>query len=71
MTHYDHATAMAYKLDRWSETRAPRNYELEIQAHENRAPLLAMKKPPVPRRCLGFFKSSLVKGVLGTLGWRK
>jgi len=34
MTYYDHATAIAYKLDRWSEERAPRNYELERIARQ-------------------------------------
>jgi len=29
MTHYDHATAMAFELDRWSKGRIPRNFERE------------------------------------------
>ena len=29
MSYYDHATAMAFKLDRWGEERPLRNYELE------------------------------------------
>ena len=29
MSYYDHATAMAFKLDRWGEERPLRHYELE------------------------------------------
>lgn len=29
MTHYDHATAMAFELDRWSKQRPLRNFERE------------------------------------------
>ena len=30
MTYYDHATAMAFRLDQRVEERIPRNYELEL-----------------------------------------
>ena len=29
MTYYDHATYMAFKLDRWAKERTLRNYEVE------------------------------------------
>jgi len=32
MTHYDHATAMAFELDRWSKGRLPKSYEREAIA---------------------------------------
>jgi hypothetical protein len=31
MTYYDHATYMAFKLDKWAEERTLRNYELEAE----------------------------------------
>ena len=37
MTHYDHAVAMSLKLDRWSEDRPLKNYELEAIAFQERA----------------------------------
>ena len=51
MTHYDHATAMAYKLDRWSEEPDPRNYELERLAHERKESTVVPKKWSVSRGC--------------------
>ena len=37
MTYYDHATAMAYGLDQWSETPTPGDIEQEWVALERRA----------------------------------
>lgn len=58
MTYYDHATAMAFKLDRWGEEQKPRNYELEILASEQHAVASAHKKLTFFQRCLAAFKSS-------------
>jgi len=35
MTYYDNATAIAYKLDRWSKESAPRNFAIEQIAREH------------------------------------
>lgn len=36
MTHYDHAVAMAYKLDQWGADRPLRRFEQEALAAEQR-----------------------------------
>jgi len=36
MTYYDHATAMAFELDRWSKEQIPRSFEREANAREQR-----------------------------------
>ncbi len=38
MTYYDHATYMAFKLDRWAEERTLRNYEVEAMHCNDKIP---------------------------------
>ena len=52
MTHYDHATAMAFKLDKWGEARTLRNFELEALACAQRTSAIAAKKQSAYGRCL-------------------
>jgi hypothetical protein len=56
MTHYDHATAMAFKLDRWADGRKLRNFELEAQAAELQASAIFVKKPSIFRRCISVIR---------------
>lgn len=52
MTYYDHATAMAFKLGRWEEERAARNFELEALASEQRLSQVSVKKKSIIMRGL-------------------
>lgn len=56
MSYYDHATAMAFKLDRWADERILRNFELEALACEQRASRLVAKKQSFFSRCLSGFR---------------
>jgi hypothetical protein len=56
MTYYEHATAMAFKLDRWAEGRKLRNFELEAQAAELRTSAIFVKKPSILRSCISAFR---------------
>lgn len=56
MTHYDHATAMAFKLDCWSEERAPRNFELEALDSQQRMVAMSIKRPPILMRIVSIFR---------------
>jgi len=38
MTYYDHATAMAYKLDRWQDEPVPQDCEREMISRARRLP---------------------------------
>lgn len=55
MTHYDHATAMAFKLDRWSDDRSLKNYELEALACQQCTTVEWAKSPSLYKRCLSAF----------------
>lgn len=57
MTYYDHATAMAFKLDRWSDERILRNYEREALACEELTSANSAKKRSLFRRCISVFHS--------------
>lgn len=57
MTYYDHATAMAYKLDQWSEERSLRNYELEALACEQCRSEFWTKKQSLYRAFVSVFRS--------------
>lgn len=57
MTYYDHATAMAFKLDRWSDERILRNYEREAQACEQFASANSVKELSLFSRCISVFRS--------------
>jgi len=52
MTHYDQATAMAYKLEQWSELRVLRNYEQEAHASEQRMATQKVPKQSFVKRCI-------------------
>ena len=51
MTHYDHATAMTFKLGRWSEDRPLKNYELEAIALQQRTTVKRVNKQSFFKRC--------------------
>ena len=61
MTYYDHATAMACKLDVWSEERTPRNFELELLDRERSAAIAESKTDTtwrsIFRQYLAFIRS--------------
>lgn len=56
MSYYDHATAMAFKLDRWADERILRNFELEALDCEQRALGLVAKKQSFFSRCMSVFR---------------
>lgn len=56
MTYYDHATAMAFKLDRWREERPLGNVELEVLACAQRSSDDGQKKQSLYRRCVSVFQ---------------
>jgi len=62
MTYYDHATAMAYKLDAWSDERTPRNFELELLDRERCASIAesnsGITRWSTFRQYLAFLRSS-------------
>ncbi len=57
MTYYDHAAAIAYKLDQWGEPREPRNFELEQIARERRTSTITAQKRTILRRYLALFRT--------------
>ena len=59
MSYYDHATAMAFKLDRWGEERSLRHYELEAL----RCNCLEVDTPFLKRASLLSFKVALLKNM--------
>lgn len=59
MTYYEHATAMSFKLDRWSEDRPLKNYELEALACQRRSNAISLKKPSALKRALWFCQNAL------------
>lgn len=56
MSYYDHATAMALKLDRWGDDRPLRNYEREALACAQRKSTKKAKKKTMLQRCLMVFR---------------
>lgn len=59
MTYYENATAMAFKLDRWSEERPLRNFELEALECEERTSALFLKKPSIFMRCISVLRARI------------
>lgn len=51
MTHYDHATAIAFKLGYWSEDPILRNYEIEALVGKQRLENHVARKPNLLKRC--------------------
>jgi len=79
MTYYDHATAMAFELDRWSTGRIPRSLEREAIARAQRqSDRFAQEsmaseqfspdrsKPSVFIRCAALLRSIRFKDTLDT-----
>ena len=64
MTHYDHATAMILKLDRWREDQPLRNYELEALACQHRAAAEKVKKQSFFWRRLSAFVAARTRRAL-------
>ena len=56
MTYYDHATAMAYGLDRWSESPTPGDIEQEWKARERRALIRPSVLPSLLQRLFADFR---------------
>ena len=64
MTHYDHATAMFFKLDRWSKDRPLKNYELEALACQQRTTAEPANEQSLFKRCLLVFVTARICRVL-------
>lgn len=79
MTYYDHATAMAFKLDRWSKGRNPQSHERRaIACAQRQADQIAQEpmaskrrsfdqgdvKTSVYMRCAALFRSIKFKDTL-------
>lgn len=60
MTYYDHATAMACKLDQWSEQRSLRNFELEALDREQCMSESGTKKQPLYWYVVSVIRSKLI-----------
>lgn len=66
MTYYDHATAIACKLDRWSEERWPQSFERELIARDRRSSPLFAQKRTIFRRFLAQLKRENPEGGTGS-----
>jgi len=81
MTYYDHATAMAFELDRWSKERIPGSaereatirkqatlsrLELETYTGKSRRSAQTVVKPSFLKRCVSFIRSIRFTNTLDT-----
>jgi len=81
MTYYDHATAMAFELDRWSKPHLPQCTEREAiacsrrrsmlirqqdAAHEQRHRVPQAKRASIVARCASMFRSLRFTNTLDT-----
>lgn len=56
MSYYDHATALAFKLGKWSEPKPLRNFELEALARAQDLSAPPVNKPPLLERYRSIFR---------------